>query len=105
MARQCYPGGHCGAGQGGGLLEGQVAWQKHDCFFIEDRVFRQHSVEIGGEPVSQVVGLDRSAKPARMKAPGNPVANFDPSNPFAIAATSPAPSDSGTTPSFVGPRP
>src|SRR5438105_1287195 len=35
-ARQCYPGGHCGAGQSGGFLEGQVAWQKHDCFLIED---------------------------------------------------------------------
>src|SRR5260370_6144529 len=33
-------------------------------------------------PVGQVVGLDRSAKPARMKATGNPVANFDPSNSF-----------------------
>ena len=45
-----------------------VAWQQHDPFFIEDRVFRQHSVEIGAEAVGQVVGLDRSAKPARMKA-------------------------------------
>jgi len=80
MARQCYPGGHCCAGQSGGLLEGQMAWQRHNCFFIEDRVFRQQSVEIGAEPVSQVVGLDRSAKPARMKATRNPVANFDPSN-------------------------
>src|SRR4029077_18493545 len=50
---------------------------------IEDRVFRRHTVEIGAEPVGQVVGLDRSAKPARMKATGNPVANFDPSNAFA----------------------
>ena len=53
---------------GGGFLEGEVAWQQHDRFFIEDRVFRQHSVEIGAEAVGQVVGLDRSAKPARMKA-------------------------------------
>jgi hypothetical protein len=37
MARQCYPGGHRRAGQGGNFLEGQVVWQKHDCFFIEDR--------------------------------------------------------------------
>ena len=51
MARQCYPGGHCGAGQGGGFLKGQVAGQKHDCFFIEDRIFRQHPVQIGAEPV------------------------------------------------------
>src|SRR6202035_2969847 len=65
------------------FLEGQVAWQKHDCFFIEDRVSRQHSVKIGAEPVGQVVGRDRSAKPAGMKATGNPVANFDPSNSFA----------------------
>src|SRR5690348_12813524 len=83
MACQCYPGGHCGAGQGGGFLERQVAWQKHDRFFIEDRVFRQHSVEIGAEPVGQVVGLDRSAKPARMKATRNPVANLDPRHSFA----------------------
>jgi len=83
MARQCHPGRHCGAGQSGGFFEGQVAWQKHDCFFIEDRVFRQHSVEIGAEPVGQVVGLDRSAKPTRMKATGNPVANFDPRHSFA----------------------
>jgi hypothetical protein len=45
--------------------------------------FRQHTVEIGAEPVGQVVGLDRSAKPAWMKATGNPIANFDPSNSFA----------------------
>src|SRR5271166_5898726 len=83
MACQCYPGGHCSAGQSGGFLEGQVAWQKHDCFFVEDRVFRQYSVEIGAEPVGQVVRLHWSAKPAGMKAPGNPVANFDPSNSFA----------------------
>jgi hypothetical protein len=43
----------------------------------------QHSVEIGAEPVGQVVGLDQSAKPARVKATGNSVANFDPSNSFA----------------------
>ena len=83
MARQRYPGGHCGTWQGGGFLEGQVVWQKHDCFFIEDRVFRQHSVEIGAKPIDQVVGFDRSAKPARMKATRNPIANFDPSNSFA----------------------
>jgi hypothetical protein len=83
MARQRDPGGHRGAWQGGSFLEGQVAWQKHDCFFIEDRVFCQHAVEIGAEPVGQVVRLDRSAKPARVKATGNPVANFDPSNSFA----------------------
>ena len=71
------------AEQGRGFLEGQVAWQKHDRFFIEDRVFRQHSVEIGAEPVGQVVGLDRSAKLPRMKAAGNPVANLDPRNSFA----------------------
>jgi hypothetical protein len=73
MGRQCYPGSHGGAGQRGGLLEGQMAWQMYDCFFIEDRVFRQHPVEIGAEPVGQVVGLDWSAKPARMKTTGNPV--------------------------------
>jgi len=83
MACQCYPGGHCRAGQGGGFLEGQVAWQRYNRFFIEDRVFGQHSVEIGAEPVGQVVWLDRSAKPARMKATGNPIAKFDPSNSFA----------------------
>jgi hypothetical protein len=62
MACQRYPGCHCCAGQGGGFLEGQVAWQKHDCFFIEDHVFRQHSVEIGAEPVGQVAMRPRHDK-------------------------------------------
>jgi hypothetical protein len=57
MARQCHPGGHCSAGQHGGFLEGQVAWQNHDRFFIEDGRFCQHSVEIGAEPVGQVSGV------------------------------------------------
>jgi len=90
VAEQCgerCPGlcGPCAAPrrQGGGFLEGQVAWQRYNRFFIEDRVFGQHSVEIGAEPVGQVVWLDRSAKPARMKATGNPIAKFDPSNSFA----------------------
>jgi hypothetical protein len=83
MACQCYPGGHCGAEQGGGFLEGQVAWQRYNRFFIEERIFGQHSVEIGADPVGQVVWLDRSAKPAGMKATSNPIANFDPSNSFA----------------------
>jgi hypothetical protein len=36
-----------------------------------------------------------------MKATGNPIANFDRLTPSPIAATSPAPSDSGTTPILV----
>jgi len=52
-------------------------------FLAQHCIFRQHAVEIGAEPVGQVVGLDRSAKPARVKAAGNPVANFDPRNAFA----------------------
>jgi len=55
----------------------------HERLLAQHRVFRQHPVQIGAQPVGQVVGLDRSAKPARMKATGNPVANFDPRNSFA----------------------
>ena len=76
-------GGHCSAGQSGGPLEGQVAWDEHDRLFIEDRVFRQHPVEIGAEPVSKVVGVDRSAKPARMEAASNSIAEVDPGDPGA----------------------
>jgi hypothetical protein len=44
---------------------------------------RQHPVEIGAKPVGQVFGLDRPAKPARMKAAGNPVTTLDPRHSFA----------------------
>jgi hypothetical protein len=55
-----------------------LAGHRHNGFLTQHRVFRQHSIEIGAQPVGQVVGLDRSAKPARMKTAGNSVANFDP---------------------------
>jgi hypothetical protein len=56
---------------------------RHQSFLTQLGVFRQHPVEVGTKPVGQVVGLDRPTKPARMKATGNPVANFDPRNFFA----------------------
>ena len=65
----------------------------------------KHPVEVGAEPVGRVVGLDWPAKPARMETPGNPIADFDPCYPVADCSASPAPLDSGITPSLVGPRP
>ena len=44
----------------------------------QHRIFRQHPVEIGAEPVCQIVGLDRPSKPARVKATGDSIANLDP---------------------------
>jgi hypothetical protein len=75
MARQRYPGGHRGTWQGGGFLEGQMAGHRHNRFLAQHRVFRQHPIEIGAEPVGQVVGLNRPAEPAQMKAAGNSVAS------------------------------
>src|SRR5215472_8850968 len=83
MARECDPGGYRGAGQGGGFLEGQVARHVHERLLVQHGVFRQHPVEIGAKPVGEIVGLDWSAKPARMKATGNPVTNLDPRHPVA----------------------
>jgi hypothetical protein len=60
-----------------------MARHRHNSFLTQHRVFRQHPVEIGAQPVGQVVGLDRSAKPARMKATGNSGTDLDPRNPFA----------------------
>jgi hypothetical protein len=34
MARQRYPGGHCGTWQGGGFLEGQMAGHGHNRFLV-----------------------------------------------------------------------
>jgi hypothetical protein len=66
---------------------------------------RQHIVKVGAEPVGQIVRGDRAAKPARMNRADDPIANFDPGHVVPMAATSPAPSLSGTTPSLAGPRP
>jgi len=60
-----------------------MVWQSDDRLFVEDCVFRQHPVGIGANSIGQILGLDRSAKPTRMKAAGNPIANFDPRNAFA----------------------
>jgi hypothetical protein len=47
-------------------------------FLVQHGVFRQHPVEIGAKPIGEVFRPDRSAKPARMKRPSNPVADLDP---------------------------
>ena len=47
-------------------------------FLAQHSVFRQHSVEIGAKPVCEVFRPDRSAKPPRMEAAGNFVADLDP---------------------------
>ena len=78
MASQRDPGGHCGTRQRRRLLERQVARHRHGGFFIDDRVLRQHAVQIGAEPVRQVIRLDRPAKPARVKAGNDPVADHEP---------------------------
>jgi hypothetical protein len=49
----------------------------------QHRVLHQHPVEIGTEPVGQIIGLDRPAKPPRMEATGNSVADLDPRHPLA----------------------
>src|SRR5438132_2436553 len=46
-------------------------------------VFCQHPVEIGSEPVGQIIGLDRPAEPPRMEATSNSIADLDPRYPIA----------------------
>src|SRR5215471_12218949 len=55
-----------------------MARHANERLFAQHCVFRQHAVEIGAEPVGQIFRLDRAAKPARMKAAGNPVTDLDP---------------------------
>jgi hypothetical protein len=55
----------------------------HERLLVQHGVLRQHPVEIGAKPVGQVFGVDRPAKPARMKAAGDPVTNLDPHHSFA----------------------
>jgi hypothetical protein len=81
MACQSYPGGHRRTGQGGSFLEGEVARHAHDRLLAQHRVLRQHPVEIGTEPVGQIIGLDRAAEPPRMEATGNSIADLDPRYP------------------------
>jgi hypothetical protein len=50
---------------------------------LKNRVLRQHPVEVGTEPVRQIIGLDRPAEPPRMEATGNSVADLDPCHAFA----------------------
>ena len=83
MARQCGPGGHCGAGQGRSFFEGEVARHRHERFLAQHGGFRQHPVKVGTRPVGQVVGAQRSAEPARMEGADNPVAHLDQCHSFA----------------------
>ena len=62
-------------------------------------------MEVGSELVSKVIRADRAAEPAWMKGADDPVANLNSGHALADATTSPEPSESVTTPSFVGPRP
>jgi hypothetical protein len=55
-----------------------VARHSDGGFLTEDRVFRQHAVQVGAEPVGQVIGFDRSAEPARVEAADNPVSDREP---------------------------
>ena len=55
----------------------------YERLLAQHRVLRQHPVEIGTEPVGQIIGLDRTAEPARMEATGNSVADLDPRHPVA----------------------
>jgi D-arabinose 1-dehydrogenase-like Zn-dependent alcohol dehydrogenase len=48
------------------VFEGETFRYRHNGFLTQHRVFRQHPIEIGAQPVGQLVGLDRSAKPARI---------------------------------------
>jgi hypothetical protein len=50
----------------------------YERLLTQHRVFGQHPVEVGAEPVCQIIGLDRAAEPPRMEATGNSVANRDP---------------------------
>src|SRR6184192_3183970 len=61
-----------------GFLIGEVARQVYERLLAQHRVLRQHPVEIGTEPVGQIIGLDRAAEPPRMKATGNSVTDLDP---------------------------
>ena len=105
MPGQRDPGRHRGARQRGRFLERQIAGDGNGGFLVDDRVLGQHAVEVGAEAVGEVIRLDRTAEPARVEAAddASPIANRR--APAPSATTSPAPSLSGTTPSFVGPRP
>jgi hypothetical protein len=83
MARQHYPGVHRSARQCRAFLEREMARQVYQRFLAQDCVIRQHSIEIGAEPVGEVFRLDGAAKPTRVKCPRNPVAELDPC--YAIA--------------------
>ena len=82
-ARESDPGGYRSTGQARGFLEREVARHVHQRLLAQHGIFRQHPVEIGAEPVSQVVGADPSAKPARMEAASNSIADLDPGHPGA----------------------
>jgi len=50
----------------------------HERLLAQNRVFRQHPVEIGAKPVGQVFRPDGATKPARVETARDPVADFDP---------------------------
>ena len=59
MARRRHKSRHRGARQRRGFLEGEFAGHVPQHVRAQHCVFRQRPVEIGAEPVGQIVGLDR----------------------------------------------
>jgi hypothetical protein len=47
------------------------------------RFITSKSARVGTEPVCQIIGLDRPAKPARMEGADDPIAQLDPRHPIA----------------------
>src|SRR5207248_1334315 len=61
-ASSAPPGGYRSTRQCRGFFEGEVARHVNERLFAQHRLFRQHPVEIGAEPVCQIVGLSRLAR-------------------------------------------
>src|ERR1700730_9845543 len=57
-----------------------MAWHAHRRLLPPHGVFRKHAVEVGAEAVGQVVGLDRTAGPARVEAADDPVPERETAN-------------------------
>src|ERR1700730_1389869 len=103
MACQCDPGRHHGTGQRSGFLKGEVARQVYKRLLAQHRVLRQHPVEVGTKAVRQILGLIGPPNHRGWKHPAIRSPILTRVTPSPMTATSPAPSERGTTPSFVGP--
>jgi hypothetical protein len=78
MAGHRHPRGHGCAWQSRSLLERQTAVYREAASSPTTAYFREHAVEIGAEPVGQVIRLDRAAEPARVKTTDDPVSSGEP---------------------------